>query len=159
MRFNKEGCSSSSLDKEVVDWTFSEMSGNRATPVLFNFYYTTFPFLQKLVNNQAKWEKKSSENIRKMHLLLKIICNKAVNSHTCNICDLVLHMVVPGCWAGLGSLPAQAPLLSWGCRGCVSQPLVPDPAAHPELPFAAEASGCSRPAPQAPSRERKPPGL
>lgn len=71
---------------------------------------------------------------------------------------LVLCLHLPGLWAGLDCLPTQAPPLSWGCRGCVSPPLVPGPAAHPGLLSGAEASGRSRPAPPALSPEHIPPG-
>lgn len=71
---------------------------------------------------------------------------------------ILLCLCIPGCLAGLGCHPAQAPPLSWGCHGCAFQPLVLGPAAHPGLLFEAEASGCSQPAVPAPSPGHTPPG-
>lgn len=66
--------------------------------------------------------------------------------------------VIPGCCAGLSCLQVQALPPSWDCHGCVFQPLVRDPAAHPGPLFVAGAFEHSLPAAQALSPGQTLPG-
>lgn len=77
--------------------------------------------------------------------------------HTLLATCVNLH-VVPGCRAGLDCLQVQALPPAWDCHGCVFQPLVRDPAAHPGLLFVAGAFEQSPPAAQALSPEHTLPG-
>lgn len=107
---------------------------------------------------QYDWKKKKQCLLYNLYSPSTLyIKNSCVFSYRYNWLRVTLH-VIPGCRAGLGCLQAQALPPSWDCHGCVFQPLVRDPAAHPGLLFVAAAFEYSLPAAQALSPERTLPG-